>query len=324
MKTTRQALEDAGKDADEHFSEAPVGQFVDPCPEPCLVSLRVVSGATQHGVQQGHWATVKKDGADVIVEATTDPNTEEAWSEILWSGDAGRPVAGKLNQRAYSRGESAYRLIMAELGGETGSVAVWIIWAEVTILTSGEVPAGARPFGTLVEDPKHLGAARYVRNGETIGAGKIVAVATVTPPGVHSVITSGLVLQRETQSHVWLDGNKLMDGKTWTEPKWADDSSEDLMRTPALDVEDRLYDSDAPLVERKGLMDTEVYHNFRQWVEWRTMGFQYGGVCSDREHGGFWHFQGRWQRPGQILLCDVGPGHKKLPERSFFHPRDRW
>lgn len=157
MRAPREALEDAGRDADESFPEAPVGQYVDPCPPPVLVRLTVISGATQIGVENDDWAAVKKDGADVIIEARTDPNTEEAWSKLVWTGDIGRPVLGRPNQRAYSRGESRLIHVDAELGGVMMSVAIWILWAEVTILTGGTTPTRAVQFGNLADRTEKLG-----------------------------------------------------------------------------------------------------------------------------------------------------------------------
>ena len=47
----RQSLKDAGRDAEESFGEAPVGQHAWPCEKPHLLQLRVVSGASQKGLK---------------------------------------------------------------------------------------------------------------------------------------------------------------------------------------------------------------------------------------------------------------------------------
>jgi len=75
------------------------------CPPACkLVSLKVVRNATQTNVKGAkNWACVKKNTDDVIVEATTVPNTDDCWKKINWSGDTGDAVPGRPNQRKLSR-----------------------------------------------------------------------------------------------------------------------------------------------------------------------------------------------------------------------------
>ena len=78
----------------------PVDCTTGTCPDACrLVSLTVASGATQQNVSGArNWAALKQNG-QVIVEATTEPNTSACWNQIVWSGDTASAVPGHPNRR---------------------------------------------------------------------------------------------------------------------------------------------------------------------------------------------------------------------------------
>lgn len=102
---------------------------------PKLVGLTVVASASQEGVSGAkNWATVVSNRDDVIVEAKTNPDTENAWLQISWSGDIAGAVVGKPNRRRISRSASAKRRVEAELGGVKDYVDVWVISLEVVEL----------------------------------------------------------------------------------------------------------------------------------------------------------------------------------------------
>jgi hypothetical protein len=298
------------------------------CPLSCrLVSLTVVSNATQHNVTGArNWAAVKSDTDDVVIEATTEPNTEACWSRINWSGDTGSAVAGRANQRRLARGTSRRYHVQAELGGGSDSLDVWIVWATIEIKMTGQTPQNAVQFPAGMRDEsQRLGTVTYesmfgnnygqayIRN---MGASaKVAPIATLTPSGVHQVITSGWSFRRDLWVHTWVDGAQQSPGNThgsqWTTAR-IDDTSPAMWLRLTPDSGDRIYDLDAPDI-RHGNRSYESYNNFRQWIEWN------GERCSD--YAG-WYWQVRWQaqrdQRRQIILNEVGSGSMTLPNESYF------
>jgi len=304
------------------------GATTQPCPSACqLVSLTVISGATQNGVPPPKtWATVQREAAYVIVEATTTPNTPACWQQIAWSGDTGDAVPGKANQRKLSRAQSQRLHVEAQLGGVNDALDVWVLWATIQILTSGQVPANAVQFFSGMRDgTQRLGAVTfesidgtdysgdYVRN---MGAsGKVAPVATLTPVGVHRVVTSGWAFKRERWTHDWSDGFKLKEGNGHSDfwnTTWVDDTSPSTFLKLTPDDQDRIYDLDAPDL-RHGGRNYETYNNFRQWIEWN------GERCSDSH---LWNWNARWQANRnqrlQIQLNELGTTNKTLPDQPFY------
>jgi len=276
------------------------------------VSITVIQNATQNNVTGAkNWAAVKKGSDDVIVQAKTDPDTPDCWNKINWSGDPGTAVPGHANQRSLSRATSKKFHVEASLGGVSDSVDVWILWATVTILTSGTTPPNAVQYGARYDGTENLGAKSY--DGGNSGVGKVVPVAVISPAGMHSVVTSGWKFKRKVKSHFWVDGAKLTgEPRAWS-ADWAGDESLPAFQKLTPDADDKIYDRDAPNVGAFATTDAERYDNFQQWVEWN------GEVCSD-EAG--WYWWGRWQKSAspQVTLKDVGNGNKQLPDKSFFHP----
>ena len=284
-----------------------------PCPLACkLVSITVISGATQRNVAgPSNWATVRQSG-DVIVEATTDPGTSACAAQIAWTGDTGSAVPGKPNQRKLSTGTSGKLTIRASLGGVSDDLTVWVIWSTFRILTNGRRPAAAmaHPPSPLGDGSDSLGAIEYLNFAQIHQvAGKIVAVASIQPAGIHNVVASGWVLKRERMTHDWVDGSKSNPGNgksnQWN-TDWVDDTLTGMsVLTP--DLDDKVYDTDAPNL---GIAahSYETYNNFRQWLEWN------GGPASDKSP---WFFQARW-REGNVTMKEVGPRHIQLPEKPFF------
>jgi len=301
------------------FHPAPASRFSPPNPPPpppvrCkLVALTVTSGATQQNVSGSHnWATVQQSD-NVIVEATTEPNTSTCWNQIIWTGDTGSAVPGQPNRRQLSPGSSAVFHVRAELGGVSDELAVWVIWSSVQILTSGRRPANAQahPPPPLGDGSDRLGAIEYDSLAQRQVAGKIVAVATILPRGIHNVVISGWVLRRERWTHDWIDGTRSNPGngrKNQWNTAWVDDTLAAMsMLTP--DLDDKVYDTDAPNLGT-ALRAFETYNNFRQWLEWN------GSRASDNSP---WYFQARWQN-SRVTLKDVGVGNIRLPDTAFFHP----
>jgi hypothetical protein len=289
----------------------------DPCEKckttPKLVKITVIRNATQANVTGAkNWAAIKKASDDVIVEATTTPNTEDAWRQVAWSGDSGSPVAGHTNQRSLSRAASKKLHIEAALGGVTDSLDVWILWGTVTIKTSGPRPANAVAFAGRYDGTEDLGAKEY--DGGAKAVGKVVPVAKITPAGVHDVVKAGWAFRRHMQGESWDDGvADTGDPRFFKSPAWVDDTSDSAFQNLTPDADDQIYDRDAPNVAGFGTTDSEIYYNFEQWIEWG------GASCSDMAQ---WHWRGRWQKSAtpQITLKDVGTGTVPLPGQSFFHP----
>jgi len=283
-----------------------------PCPVVCrLVSITIIRNATQTNVTGAkNWAAVKKATDEVVVEATTNPNIAACWQAITWSGDSGSP-GDQPNQRKLSRAASRKFHIEAELGGVRDSLDVWVVWATVTINVSGTTPANAAQFGARYDGTENLGARPY--NGGNSAVGKVVPEAALSPTGVNAVVRAGWALRREVISHFWIDGAKLTgEPRAWS-ADWVNDDSLAPFQRMTPDVNDKIFDRDAPNIEAFGANNAERYDNFRQWTEWN------GEVCSDRAS---WHWQARWQRTAapQVTLKDVGTGTIALPATPHFPP----
>lgn len=324
----------AGGPVEETGPAAPPQRPAQPCQAGSteqLVSLTVISGATRENVRlPKHWATVKRAGEHVLIQAETCLNTPQVWARIRWQG--GQPVQGQPNQRRVSRATSAKTRVQATLGSTRDEVTVWVLWATIRVLTSGNRPAGAAPFGQQVDGNERLGEARFQglledydpdtdtsRGHFQSGAGKVAIVATITPPGVHEAIGDGWALKRECFTHEWGNAQKMRPGNSrgdlWN-TAWVDDTSlaSNLRLVP--DAQDAIYDIDGPNI-RAGLAPNtyERYMNFRQWVEWR------GERCSDY---GLWYWRARWDArltPRNVVLNDLGTGNRQLPDTPYFTAR---
>lgn len=266
---------------------------------------------------QDRWATVQHGTEHVVIEATTEPNTQQTWARLQWSGDSGEAVTGHLNRRKLSRSNSVALRPVVSLDSDSDSVEIWVLAANIEIRTSGEVPPNAAPFNSLfgrasqqlgIETYESLTGTvypgdRYVQNMGT--RGKIVVIATLSPPGVHNVVSSGWVFRRERWTRQWSNGREGDQSSSG----WTDDTSNAEFLRLAPDDNDRIYDTDGPDI-RWGSRSYEIYHNFRQWIEWRSE------RCSDYR---CWHFRAQWQahsnQSQQIVLSEVGLGQRQLPTR---------
>jgi hypothetical protein len=127
---------------------------------------------------------------DCVVQADTLPqNSVAEWSQIAWSG--GEPIRGSPNQRRVSRQAAATTTITASIGTSTQKLVLWIIWADVSVLTKGPRPVRATPWnaGALFTGPDQCGA--YEVQSFSMGKnarGQIVAVAKLLPIGVGKII----------------------------------------------------------------------------------------------------------------------------------------
>lgn len=292
----------------------------------------IVRNATQVNVTgDKNWAAIRKEKEYVIVEAVTAPNNSPAeWKQIKWSGDAGKPVPGQANQRQLSRSVSKKYHVEVTLGEAKDSVDVWILWATIEVKTKGQRPTnaakfeqgrrdgtdmlGAVTFTSLTSSIIDESAGEFVDN---VGAsGKVALVATLSPKGVHKVVKTGWAFERQIWAHVWIDGNKH---KQFTDTWTGDTSKLDFLKlTP--DENDKIYDLDAPDI-RWGANSFEVYHNFRQWIEWGQQTPK--KMCSEYA---LWFWRAQWRLhkdpSKQITLNELGTGNRPLPSQPKYPPRN--
>jgi hypothetical protein len=287
-----------------------------------LVSL-TVEGATQIDDAPENWAVVKNRDSFVVIEAITGPNNSpDEWGQIRWLGDIGSSVAGYPNRRRLSCAASSRFHLIAACGGIEQSVDLWVVWAKVDVLVGGTCPPGAAPFPPGIrDDSQRLGPVTYrsffsTTIDETTGAsvnhtgasGKIVAVATISPAGLHSTIKGGWSIERKVQCHEWTDRNQ----RRFDTAAIPDTSKPSMVRLIP-DSADRIYDTDAPDTRPTGQWSFETYNNFIQWVTWN------GAVCSE---AATWHWQARWRfHPNplqQTTLNELGRGRIPLPDARFF------
>ena len=57
--------------------------------------------------------------------------------QIVWCGE---PIKGHPNRRRLSREQTAKLTVAANLNGTSRSIDVWVLWANLTVLTSGMGP----------------------------------------------------------------------------------------------------------------------------------------------------------------------------------------
>lgn len=287
-----------------------------------LVSITVKANATQNGVTGNkNWVAVKKDADEIIVEAVTSPDNIQGWQKINWWGDKGDEVPGKPNQRKLSRSESKTLEIEADLGGVNDKLSIWVVWAEITIHTSGTTPKNSKQFSAVTfAEKENLGAVINNSFGLESARGKVALVAQITPAGINQVAASGWAFKRERISRDWVDGAKRDVGngvKNYWNTQWVDDTSkpEATMLTPTNDPAsksvDQIFDIDGPDTAW-GSKDSETYNNFRQWIEWNNE------KCSDYA---LWYWKASWQNAytPKITLKEVGTGNITLPDESPIH-----
>lgn len=283
-----------------------------------LLSLTVTSGATQTNVTGAtNWAAVKtKVGDSVIAQAKIQPNNQDAAAQIQWTG--GNAVAGDLTQRSVDKGTSAMTTVTAKIGGDQYSVNIWILWATIQILTANPKPANAPKFGPGVDDgTENLGAVMW-NNGNT-AAGKICAVGTITPAGVHNVVQAGWNFRRDMWRHDFADGTKI---NSRYDSTWQGDDSKDTFKTSTPDNTDKIYDIDGPSigdpsVPGLGKDSYERYDNYREYIQWN------GDMCADYTG---WYWEGRWKKnmagTNQVTLKAVAAGALDLSmfTTAFYMP----
>jgi hypothetical protein len=264
-----------------------------PCPDACkLVNITVILNATQTNVTgDKNWATVKKATDDVIVEATTDPNTEACWKQISWSGDSGSPGA-KANQRKLSRADSKMFHVEAELGGVKDHVDVWVIWVdlEVKIGTGDSIDSGNDAAGLAAGHkwPAMLGGGKKLGEMTSEGTsltyayvvGKIQAKGTLSPPGIEDVVKTGWRNRRKVTNKSYDNGvetDSASDADDTSNSDWLDNDPKSGTSTR------EIYDLDAPgcSTTRPGTSVDHTAESYLNFVQYVTVALDSETQCSD-------------------------------------------
>jgi hypothetical protein len=290
-------------------------------PEDVDFGLTVISNSAVQ-IDATNWAVVKSPTNDyVIVQATlSDTNLIPS---LTWSG--GEAVPGNPLQREVSKTTSAETTVKASLGSTNLSLNVWVIWSTVTILTSGTKPANAPSFEGSIYPGDQLGVQYYFDDGTNsisasttncnIASGKICAVATITPAGVHSLIPNGWNFLQQAMAHDFVDGvSGQNNSNVFYFDTWTNDNPLDNFKDVNPDSNDKIYAIDGPSVTSVGQDSTEIYDNFYNFITWSNQ------MCSDTNY--FWHFQARWkinQTPA-VTFIDLGTNLITLPTASYYPP----
>jgi hypothetical protein len=235
----------------------------------------------------------------------TDPNAAQL---INWTG--GEAVPGNPFQRRVNTTNSEETTVTASVGSTSMSVNVWVIWANITFVTSGTNPA-ANLITFNNASPNYNGdqlGVQYSTNTNR-AVGKICIVATLTPAGICSNTTSGWNFIQEKTCQVYGDGTPV---SMLSYSNWVDDSPLPSFKTIIPDSNNNLYSIDAPNIAPIAVPTTEVYYNFYDYITWNSQ------VVSSTNN--YWHFQARYNYYSipQIPFADLGTGTIIIPTNSFY------
>lgn len=266
-----------------------------------LTSLSVVAGATQTNVtntaNSNNWAAVK--GNDyIVVKANISPSIPEdkVPSDLIqWTG--GEAIAGQPLHRRVSKATSQKTTVKATCGNVEKEVDLWVIWADVTIKTSGQQPSDA------VQLPPSYGGGTLGPFNTTNVGGAMTLEAQITPSGVKDVVKSGWKIKRTVTRKCWLNGALVRQGTD------NDDSYDSwVVSTPT--ANDCIYDTDAPNTLKIGInvgSNVEYHGNFTQWIEWNST------TCSDNRT---WHSEYKCDRTSagyNVIYNSIGTGIITIP-----------
>ena len=202
------------------------------------VAKLTVSNATQ--VDAANWVTSQDvfgpqlipspaPRGPCVVQALTAPaNSPAEWGEIAWAG--GEPVPGRPNQRLVSRHRAGKTTVRATIGGSGPQAIVWIVWATVTVQTSGLRPSRAKSWAEGMPFTAGNSCGAFVVQAFSMGEnarGQVVAVAELVPKGVGQVISAAgmgkdLRFRRQVTAHDFVDGKRDAGKKAFI--PWAPDT----------------------------------------------------------------------------------------------------
>jgi len=191
-----------------------------------------------------------------------------------------------------------------------GSLNLWIIWAKVGFQVTNMTPTNAQQlWNNLNPNPQYakesnlgtrfpgykLGVQFYTNAGGFSGVwayAKECTVVTVTPPGVHTLLTNRWTITQNLMAHEFKDGvpfTNAPDGRSWYFDDWEDDSPHPWRCTQSPDANELLYAIDAPSINNNAWDSTNSYKkylNYQVYVSWNQT------LCSITNNN--WHFQTSW------------------------------
>jgi len=310
----------------EMTTDQPLAPVWNTLEAPTLTSLTVVSNAPYSQIDATNWACVKTATDDwIYLQATLSAHNDNtnAGNAIQWQG--GEAVPGNPFQRRVTKTDSVETTVTAALGTNNFTRKVWVIWATVSILTGGGNPSPLSFTNSNFVLPlpdDQLGIQYYYLDSYGVhppgitnfAAGKICAVATITPADIHSIITNDWNFVQNRICHDFIDG---AGDPAYSDSNWQPDgpSSFNINKTSVPDHSDKLYSIDYPDIAQFTATDShETYNNFCDWITWKSQ------ICCDTNN--FWNFQGRWKvnQTPQITVGTVGTGTIALPTNSFYPP----
>ena len=169
-----------------------VGVLSDDCPsDPVSLTVVELDGLTPSGatvIDANDCGTVKTTSPDDYVTVTADLNPYTATAATLFTWSGGTPTSDNLQTKVH-KNASAETPVTYTGCYETLTGNVWVVWATVTIQSSDVNPSQLTFPDTQPWIGNNLGV-EYSSNSNH-AAGKICAIATITPSGVHNIITSG-------------------------------------------------------------------------------------------------------------------------------------
>jgi hypothetical protein len=209
-----------------------------------IQALTVVSNsATQ--IDATNWAVVKSPTNDyVVVQATLNYTNDwivtNAATAIQWTG--GEAMPGNPLQRRVTKTNSVETTVTASLNSTTTNLNVWVIWATMTIQTSGANTSPLSLTNISANDGTEILGIRYftTTSGKAGVAGKICGIATITPSGVHSIIKNGWDFFQKKNTETFVDGTIY---PAWSFPPWTPDGPYFVNYTKTIvpDNTDKLY-----------------------------------------------------------------------------------
>ncbi|MGO9528583.1 MAG: hypothetical protein ACLPT4_03535 [Verrucomicrobiia bacterium] len=202
--------------------------------------------------------------------------------------------------------------ITAQINGSGPSdyISFTVLWATMTYMTSGTDPANAPAFPS--DEPGNALGAQYNSN-QSAAWGKMCAVATVSPAGVHTYFSNGWNLVQQKIGTSFKDG---VVNPAWTFLAWTNDGPEAAFETISPDSNDKLYAIDGPTIGDFGSASSsyETYLNFYVYATWNTQ-----RCCSTNT---FWHWRGMWKadQTPQVTTADVNNGMITIPTNAYYPP----
>jgi hypothetical protein len=247
-----------------------------------------------------NWAVIKTPTNDyVIVQATFNITNDwfvtnatlqaEAGAAIQWSG--GETVPGNPLQRQVSTMVSTNVTVTALLGSSSSSLNVWVIWANLTVKTSGTLDPddkapllvnGNWPTPTTYNFPLRggnnglgggigLGPIDCFSNPDLNYAftiGKMEAKAILQPTGIGTLLTTNWNMERKTLFIRWSNGGTPAKTSGDTIPPSLADDSSPLFSKIIIPIDGAIFDLD-PVGSVYGTTidyTTDKYGNYYEYV----------------------------------------------------------